>query len=273
MFGYVTINKPELKIKDYERYHAYYCGLCRCLKEKYGRAGQMTLTYDMTFLIILLTSLYEDTMTEEKHRCIVHPKKRHMIFCNEITEYAAAMNIALSYYHFLDDWEDERKVSGLVGKQAFARKYKKIRGTYQRQCIAIEEALDGLSKCEKETIQKPEEVSKWFGKLMSELLVYREDAFSPVLKELGDSLGRFIYLMDAYMDLEKDLKKGCYNPFARLSQEKDYQEQAEALFMEQMTRATIAFEKLPLELDVCILRNILYEGVYIKYERKQVNDK
>jgi Family of unknown function (DUF5685) len=59
MFGYVTIDKPELKIKEYNRYHAYYCGLCHTLKERHGWIGQMTLTYDMTFLVLLLTSLYE----------------------------------------------------------------------------------------------------------------------------------------------------------------------------------------------------------------------
>ena len=56
MFGYVTICEPELKMKDLRKYKAYYCGLCRKLKEDYGTMGQMTLTYDMTFAIILLAS-------------------------------------------------------------------------------------------------------------------------------------------------------------------------------------------------------------------------
>ena len=49
MFGYVTVCEPELKVKDLKKYRAYYCGLCRTLKEDYGFMGQMTLTYDMTF--------------------------------------------------------------------------------------------------------------------------------------------------------------------------------------------------------------------------------
>ena len=48
MFGYVTICEPELKMKDLRKYKAYYCGLCRKLKEDYGTMGQMTLTYDYT---------------------------------------------------------------------------------------------------------------------------------------------------------------------------------------------------------------------------------
>ena len=68
MFGYVTIDKPELKIKDYTRYKAYYCGLCRVLLESYGFTGQMTLSYDMTFAVILLTSLYECETRLVTHR-------------------------------------------------------------------------------------------------------------------------------------------------------------------------------------------------------------
>ena len=67
MFGYVTICEPELKVKDLKKYRGYYCGLCRVLKEEYGFMGQMTLTYDMTFAIILLSSLYEDTADMEMH--------------------------------------------------------------------------------------------------------------------------------------------------------------------------------------------------------------
>ena len=76
MFGYVTVCEPELKMKDFRRYKAYYCGLCQTLKERYGSLGQLTLTYDMTFAIILLTSLYEKEVESESHRCKVHPVKK-----------------------------------------------------------------------------------------------------------------------------------------------------------------------------------------------------
>ena len=66
MFGYVTANKPELKIREFARYKGYYCGLCHTLLENHGRRGQMTLTYDMTFLVILLSSLYEPKEENEK---------------------------------------------------------------------------------------------------------------------------------------------------------------------------------------------------------------
>lgn len=82
MFGYVVVNKPELKIKEFNIYKGYYCGLCRSLKKRYGLMGQLTLTYDMTFLSMLLTALYEPEIFDEMHRCIAHPTKKqpHDIF-------------------------------------------------------------------------------------------------------------------------------------------------------------------------------------------------
>ena len=109
MFGYVTICEPELKVKDLRKYKAYYCGLCRNLKDEYGFMGQMTLTYDMTFAVILLSSLYESIAEVEMHRCKVHPVKKQPMLRNKITSYAAAMNVLLAYYHMEDDWQDDRK--------------------------------------------------------------------------------------------------------------------------------------------------------------------
>ena len=109
MFGYVEAKRSELKMREFYKYKAYYCGLCRVLREKYGFLGQITLTYDMTFLVILLTSLYECESKREEHRCLIHPMKKQKMLYNEITEYAADMNIILTYYKLLDDWKDEKK--------------------------------------------------------------------------------------------------------------------------------------------------------------------
>ena len=80
MFGYIAINKAEMKFRDFDIYHAYYCGLCKDLKERYGRSGQITLSYDMTFLIILLSGLYEPPAEDSIRNvplslCRVHSNK------------------------------------------------------------------------------------------------------------------------------------------------------------------------------------------------------
>ena len=142
MFGYVTANEPELKVKDYHKYKAYYCGLCQSLKRQYGSAGQLTLAYDMTFVIILLTSLYESETKAESHRCKMHPLKPQPMLENEITEYAADMNLIMAYYHLEDDWKDEKKVAGLLGSMALKRKELRLKGgACFRIALTIHESL------------------------------------------------------------------------------------------------------------------------------------
>ena len=141
MFGYVTVRKEDLKIKDYEKYHAYYCGVCQDLKEAYGMKGQATLTYDMTFLAILLTGLYEDKTVREEHRCVVHPGRKHVCLRNEFTRYAADMNILLTYYNLLDDWEDEKNHAALIGAKALRGSFLKVAQAYPRQTKAVKNYL------------------------------------------------------------------------------------------------------------------------------------
>ena len=114
MFGYVVVNKPELKFREFDVYRAYYCGLCHSLSKRHGLSGQLTLSYDMTFLVILLSSLYEPEHSVTSKRCIVHPLKRQNIISSEFTDYVADMNVILSYFKCLDDWHDDRSVFKLA---------------------------------------------------------------------------------------------------------------------------------------------------------------
>lgn len=266
MFGYVNVNKPELKMKDFYKYKAYYCGLCKTLKQKYGFLGQITLSYDMTFLVILLTSLYESETTKEADRCIVHPVKKHDTLRNEITDYVADMNIVLTYYHLIDDWEDEKSIAGLTGSAALKRYFKKINKQYPRQCDKIRENLYRLKECEKNNETNIDIVSRCFGELMSEIFVYRQDMWEESLRKAGFFLGKFIYILDAYDDIEKDIKHNSYNPLIDIYHEPDYNEKCRTMLTMMMAEAAGEFEKLPCLLDADILRNILYEGVWTKFE-------
>ena len=266
MFGYVTIYEPELKVKDLKKYKAYYCGLCRMLKEKYGFMGQMTLTYDMTFAVILLSSLYENASEAERHRCKVHPIKKQMMLRNEITDYAAAMNVLLAYYHMEDDWQDDRKVTSLMTKSMIHGKVRRIIEEYPRQSRAIRSALEELSSCEKEECTDIDRTAGCFGRLMEELFVYREDIWERNLRKMGFFLGKFIYLMDAYEDVEEDLKTGSYNPLKKAFQENPgFAEDCRKLLTLMMAECSRKFETLPILLHADILRNILYSGVWCRY--------
>lgn len=270
MFGYVTICEPELKVKDLKKYRAYYCGLCRTLKEEYGFMGQMTLTYDMTFAVIFLSSLYESVADMETHRCKAHPVKKQLMLRNEITSYAAAMNVLLAYYHMEDDWQDERKVSSLMTKSMIRGKAKTIIEKYPRQSRVIRESLCELAECEKEESTDLDRVSGCFGKLMEELFLYREDMWEKELRRMGFFLGKFIYLMDAYEDLPEDLEKNRYNPLRRIYGEEGYEVRIHQILCMMIAESTAEFERLPCLIDVDILRNILYDGVWSRYNKIQM---
>jgi len=269
MFGYVSAHKPELRMREFYKYKAYYCGLCKVLREKYGFLGQVTLTYDMTFLVILLTSLYESETKREERRCIVHPAKKQKMLFNEITEYAADMNIILTYYKLLDDWEDERSKVGFLGQQAYRRAFRELKESYPDKCEMIHNCLETLHRCEVQNEANIDVVSRCFGELMGELFVYQKDTWEETLRQMGFYLGKFIYILDAYDDIEKDIEKKNYNALIALSKQEDFDEKCEEMLNFVLAECSHHFEKLPCVEDVEILRNILYAGVWDKFNQKR----
>lgn len=273
MFGYVVAHKPELKMKEFYKYKAYYCGLCKVLREKYGFLGQVTLTYDMTFLVMLLTSLYESETKQEEHRCVVHPAKKQKMLYNEITEYAADMNIILTYYKLLDDWKDESSKLGLVGLRLLHKSYRELEKKYPEKCKVIRKCLSLLEECEKRGEENIDITARYFGKLMGELFVYKNDVWEKTLRNMGFYLGKFIYIMDAFDDVEKDLQKDNYNALIPLYKEEDFEEKCAEMLNFILAECTSQFEKLPCVEDAEILRNILYAGVWDKFDKKRKEKK
>lgn len=273
MFGYVTINKEELKLKDYQKYQAYYCGVCQELKESFGQSGRLTLTYDMTFLAVLLSGLYEDATRREEHFCVVHPTKKHPCLRNEFTAYVSDMNILLAYYNLLDDWEDERKKKSYMAAQVLKNSCLKVAERYPRQTEAVQTYLKKLHACEEQNSADLDLAAGLTGEVLSEIYAYREDIWSEDLRQLGFYIGKFIYLMDAYEDLEKDKKSGNYNPFKFLEETMEFHKTAEDILTMMAAAASRAFERLPIIENVDILRNILYIGIWNKYDMAKVKKK
>ena len=266
MFGYVVMNKPEIKFKDFDLYRSFYCGLCRELKERYGLSGQITLTYDMTFVILLLSGLYEPPTKKGTTRCIVHPVRRQPVRKNAITEYAADMNIFLTYYKCKDDWNDERSIPGLAFGKLLERKEKKSEKLWSKKVQTIVSCLDELSELEKENATDIDRVSGCFGRIMAEIFAYREDVWEPTLRRMGFYFGKFIYLLDAYDDVEEDTKKGNYNPFSKDYIIKGFDDRVKSMLMMMMAETCREFEKLHIIKYTDILRNILYSGVWCRFE-------
>lgn len=267
MFGYVTLRPGAVSEEDFKRYRAFYCGFCNTLNSSFGRISALTLSYDITFVIMLLNSLYEGEQREAKIRCLPHPLRAHDAIICEATEYCAAMNIALSYHKLLDDVRDEKSVKARAALLLLNGAYDKARSMYPEKCTAIENGLSRLCELERENCRDIDALINAFGNIMAVILSYRDDdMFTPALKRLGLELGGFVYIMDAYEDFDKDKREGCFNPLIRLHERDDYEDRVNDIMTMLMGECAEAFEYLPLQLDAGILRSIIYDGVWEKYD-------
>lgn len=275
MFGFIVANIEALSEAETARYKGAYCGLCRTLQRRHGDFSRMTLNYDMTFLVLLLSSMYEPEEESGEGRCMAHPLHRRSWWKNRFTDYAADMNVALAWHNCMDDWTDERKLLSLTEAKLLRARYEKVYRTWPRQCDVIEGCMETLRAVETSETCAPDAAANAFGQLMGELFAVEEDSvWNPRFRAFGEALGRFIYMMDACVDLEKDQKKGNYNPLLALYPSGTVDEEEKlALLKMLIAECSAEFERLPLLQDVEILRSVLYSGVWTQYEMKLRKEK
>ncbi len=276
MFGYITVNKDTLSEENKKIYQSYYCGLCQTMKSQYGRRAQMALNYDMTFLIVLLTGLYEpDNVTRDGFVCSVHPTKKRTLRTNEITEYAAAMNILLAYYNLIDDWKDDKSLPKKTYAEMLKKDFEKAKKGYPVQAKAIEDYIARLTECEKSNDTNIDAVAGLTGEMLGILFAWKQDEWQTDLKEFGCYMGKFIYIMDAYEDIGDDVKKKSYNPLIQLmhccnNDQEKFDKSCRLMMTSMLSEAAKIFERLPILLHADIIRNVLYSGVWSKYEYIQM---
>lgn len=266
MFGYVIINQSELTDEEVQRYRQCYCGLCNTLKKRHGNLSRLMLTYDLTFLVLLLNALYDEKENKEDSRCVVHPVKQQHWWHSKFTDYAADMTILLSYQKLLDDWNDDCNPLSLWASIPFKQHYREISNQYPRQSKVLEESMQKLSVMELQGVQDPDMASGLFGDIMAELFVYEDDRWSEVLRKLGHSLGQLIYIMDAVVDLDQDIKTGNYNPLK--NSYNDNNDNYLSVLEMLLGKVVYYFDKLPIVEDSNIIKNILCSGIWTEYVRK-----
>lgn len=271
MFGYVNADKKEMTDEERSTYQAYYCGLCRELKRQAGAGAQICLNYDITFLAILLSGLYEPDEVTEPFRCRLHPTKKRFFHESEVMQYAASMNIVLSYYKFLDDYQDDHKTSRKKIANRFEPVVKRVCEEYPRQTQAIEDFVRDLSDAEYRQEDNLTVLSALSGDMLGELFCYKEeDVWNESLRSMGYYLGKFIYLLDAYDDMEKDRKNHNFNPMLRaIDKDPSYDAFCRQVLVSLIAECTKEFERLPILKNASILRNILYSGIWTKYDMIQ----
>lgn len=266
MFGYVVTNESELKIKDYDTYRSYYCGICSSLN-RFGLAGKVTLSYDMVFVAMLLSDLYDEETTPVAKRCLVHPIKAPLRSFNKYVDYAADMTILLAYYQCKDHWQDNHNLAYKLEGDLLSNKAKFIFAKWPRQSQAVQRYISGLQEMEKSKDCDPEDVASLTGSMMAELLVYKEDEWSATLRTLGYFLGKYVYIMDAFDDIDKDIRKDNFNPFANSYDPATFEDTVANILTANLAECANAFDRLPLVEYADILKNIIYSGLWIRFDQ------
>ena len=267
MFGYVKINKMDLTFREYEHYRGYYCGLCKCLKDNHGEISRLSLNYDITFLVLILTSVYRPKSNIIEEGCITNPFKKKKKIINEITEYAASMNVLLAYYKLEDNLKDDNKLKDKVAYTMYKGKLKSAYEKYPKKAEFIKEQLEILYNLEKAKNTNIDLVSNTFGNLMSEIFAYKQDENENELRRIGFNIGKYIYLLDAYEDLDKDYNNGSYNPFIDyIDKKEELKLRVDKLISMSLGMVGKGIENLNLKMNTSIIENIVYSGVYLRYQ-------
>ena len=116
MFGYVTVYKPELKVKEYEAYKGVYCTLCKEMGKEYGILSRSLLSYDGAFYVLYKMGIANENVTAEKSRCTFNPcKKCARIICeSDIYKLASTITVVLAYFKLADNLKDGKGIKKLL---------------------------------------------------------------------------------------------------------------------------------------------------------------
>lgn len=285
MFGYVTPLKDELKVRQYNDFRSYYCGLCQHIKEHYGQLPRLALNYDMTTLALLLDGLSPNKTYMKDQFCLTHPlKKKPMIINNEALTYAAAMNVALVYYKLLDDVQDDHSL-----------KSKGLSKTLKPYTYKFPKEVDSVLKMTQKNLHKLykleisrdfsslDEISDPFALIVAEILrMYPYELHQDTgsireeLYQFGYALGKWIYIIDALDDLKKDMENNQFNPLIHLYHQPDMTYEELVTIVHEPVSFTLLncgfvckslLKQLPLVRNKVLLNNIVVLGMMDQYTK------
>ena len=213
MFGYVRADTPYLFIKDDKLYRAMYCGVCKGIADVCGQSARMGLSYDVTFLSVLLHNLAGIDVKIEKSHCLTHCiRSRQMAEVDELTRQLGALNTALVYFKYTDDIVDGDKGRGK--RLWFKKGYRQVQKKYPEIARIVRENMQAQEKIEQANTDSIDRAADATATMLAEFSDYalgeKKTDFS---HNLCYAIGKWIYLIDALDDYDKDKKKGAYNPF------------------------------------------------------------
>ncbi len=281
MLGYVNVFKDELKIKNYNIYRSFYCGLCKTLGREFSQRTRLSLSYDFTFLALVLSSLFSDKQEIKNEKCIIHPfAKRPVLKEDYFLTYSAYMSVLVTYFKLKDDLSDKKSIKSILRFIFFGGQIKKVKKKYPGMYEKIKENINNLSRLEMDGCSDVDEVADPFGKLLAVVFTHPNVEMSEdrkrILWEFGYNLGRFIYIIDALDDIKEDIENKNYNPFLKRF---DYKGEDPLEFIKKvygeydmivtltLERIASAFELMDFKKNRELIENIIYLGLRLAKDK------
>ena len=253
MFGYVRTDTPYLYVKDDTLYKAMYCGLCKGIGASCGQAARMGLSYDVTFLSVILHNIAGLDVKIEKSHCLTHCiRARKMAEVDEMSKQLGAFNTALVYYKFTDDIADGDKGRGK--RFWFSAGHKRGKKAYPEIERIVREQMAAQQQVEAEKVDSLDRAADASATMVAKVCDYilGENRTAYTYK-LFYTVGKWIYLIDALDDYDKDVQKGAYNPFVLA-----YGKESRCALMEShQEEITFVFHSLFYDIREC-LANITF---------------
>ena len=270
MFGYLQVDKAELKVREWESYKSVYCGLCRQMGRDYSFLSRLALSYDCTYYTMLLLSLHHSCMGFDDGRCRFNPlKKCKFAQCSDdCYGKAAALSVISVYYKLLDDIRDggffKRLGAGFL-KLFFGRWRKKAVKRYPEIDAIVSDMLSAQFEAESDHNISLDAAAHPTAQMLACILALdaANEAERRVLHELGYQLGRWVYFMDAADDYLKDKKRGSFNPFSDVGAD-GLADCAQGILNQSLARAYDAYQLLTLRDFKGILDNMILLGFPLK---------
>ncbi len=259
MFGYIVPLTGELKVRELELYRAYYCGLCGALKSEYKKTA--VLNFDSVFLYLLADGLRAEEGEVAPAKCVLHPVKKRPAIITPAAAYAADVNILMAYYSAQDHARDKKR-GGALAVRLLKKAFAKAKERRENIVCTAEATIGELVALERERTKSTDAVADSYARLFAEALTDADVLQSHILHDLGYSLGRWVYLIDAAEDMEQDQKSGNYNVYLEkygTANEKAKEEMTRSLYY-TLSQAAEALGRLTLHRNREILENIIYLG-------------
>ena len=278
MFGYIAPLKSDLKIWEFEVYNAYYCAICHAVKRRYGEIPRLLLSYDAVFIAMLAEEQGGESQEPSfsTFRCLNNPlKKRNEAAKSAGIDYAADVMVFLGWLSLKDRKEDKdsgnlcKEVVTTAGEALLRRAGRKAAEKLGEKAQVCNECFDDQRLLESEKEESLDKAADPTGRMMSVLLDYRgyvdsnDSEASSIMRELGYHMGRYIYIIDAVDDLEKDRKNGSYNPLILRPETSEVLKTVVSLDLSRICEMT---DKLNLVNNKTIIDNILYLGLRAKLD-------